>query len=691
MSNSEHVDIKPRGEVEPGAERNPETPAEIAVAIAAEGLGRVEEHIAAEHPDAPADVIKEGTDEAVASLLGAAEVSGAAEDITDTTSIAVLEVVGHPGANNTARALDEVPIGVLEKVLHTVEDGLGDDGSTAVGNVIEAIDRFNHDGGNAAYGPGEILDSNSGWEQLESSGQELSSAEIRLREVRARAELMAREGKERTDFAGYEVYKAIEGFYNDHETILSIVASVASGEDVSGIVLRMTKEGLVSSKNIQDALEELSGLQRQGDDKVAREYAGRLLSVAYAEPCVGMLTLDEEQTQDVLRRRTELRAELTGGGVTELSHTQERYYVEQARKKALAEVRPAGQLLFHNTVHGMDVWYDSAIKGRDRQITTTGRANEYTAPSTDMPGHSRIPHFSELYDPVGYKQSFNHKGEGIKGSEVAATVAVPLAEIIKRAPIGRGLHYAIVTAALERKPKVNSILEKESTLGFIGPGGSDAQGWEKPTIDRVFWAGSDSEQTASDYEVPFSGAKAMTMLNSSVEAVNPNYLIQSENDLLVTFKERNSYGAEPIHRLPANPRSRFGPSEPLDMRQHFARFDLTSPSSGSGTGYGYPGRLFIKDRPDLFDEQGVPTSVESDGREKPEMLVMKSGSTLSERQQTMAKVTEGAIRGIQEESIARYAGHYVVPLRVEEKSFMLMGDASVAQTTFVRPYGGYGL
>jgi len=155
--------------------------------------------------------------------------------------------------------------------------------------------------------------------------------------------------------------------------------------------------------------------------------------------------------------------------------------VERTRNDFWNDTRMAGQLLYHNTGHLDDISRSGGLMSRLEQMRRTGTMNTQTREANHGEHHSVVPHFSEVYDPWGYKATRGAKGED--GHVSTGTIAIPLANVIEAAPYARDAQYALVTA------KTQAILERvpvHDTVGHTGFGGLDEPG--ESGGDRVFFA-----------------------------------------------------------------------------------------------------------------------------------------------------------------------------------------------------------
>lgn len=468
---------------------------------------------------------------------------------------------------------------------------------------------------------------------------ENGSFEQALDKAKKRAEIMSEGGIERSEFGGVETMMAIESYYGDHEVALTTLKAIANGETITpnanlGITNELMNEGI-------------KRLAEEGDN---RQLFREMTDLLYREPCVGQLTLDAPTIDRIAREKVNLLQSLgMSNSNYENAVAAEKQLIEIAQQETRNEVRNAGQLLFHNSVYGKEIRWNGSLRGRAQQEATQENVRITTA-STE--GHSTIPHFSEVYDPVGYKRDHNQNARNVEQGAQAMTVAVPIAEVIKQAPYSRGLEYATVRAK-DMNADLAVVTENYGKVtGAIGAGGMDGVGYNQLSLDRTFAAAPD-KVAGERYDIPLSGKDTMRYNDVTRQDESVVYEIQSRSDQVYNLHEeaKRADGAK-LTQIRQD-LSDFG--QAYALREHGNGID----SAGSGMGYGMPKKVIIEDR-------------EVAGTEVPER---------AQREPT-ADMSEADIRAIEAASIRRFKGEYVVPLRAVATEFMLSGDSQTGN-----PYG----
>jgi hypothetical protein len=518
--------------------------------------------------------------------------------------------------------------------------------------------------------PAEVVSdqSVSGWEQMQGSVQgfaeqqflpahetnesvptpEKMSTEKAMIEAARRAEVMAEVARGRTEFSGEKVNKAIDSYYVDHEVSLTALEAVASADDSAGaeeMLLAVEKSG-VQSEVLSVALKEALALKSQGGPEYHRSME-TALALAYAEPCVGQLTLNEQDVDRIVATKMEIarKAGIPGNEENRLASMRQGMYMAQS--DARNEVRNAGQLLFHNTNFGEKVWAEGAIRGRAKQLTAQEKV--YMTTGNSHEAHSVVPHWSELYSSNEYKRGVagaERTGKFYEEETAAMTVAAPLAEIIEHAPYGRGVEYAVVDAKYGAEVYALPVGLEGKTCGSIGPGAADFVGSERASIDRVFWASADSAQEGADYEIPVHGQDIMQWDAEKGREDPTTYLIQSSGD--VDHNRKNKFARMNPADLPQGMTAQEAfDLETTDPDRSAALFGNSILDPNRGTGYGDPNKVVIQD----------------------------TGNSLEEN-----AGAEEAIRELQKDSVRRFKGKFVVPLRAvanAHNKFLFRADSRV--------------
>ena len=150
--------------------------------------------------------------------------------------------------------------------------------------------------------------------------------------------------------------------------------------------------------------------------------------------------------------------------------------VTEAQTKFWQDTRFAGQLLFHNSPNMPQTRAEGRLLPRRMQLARNGTLSNFTSLQNNNGDlHSPMVHWSEMYDPDGYK-SIDQGG----------TIAMSLGEIIDVAPIARDAEYGRLRLKPERANAIKKRISVTSSVGSIGAGGSDGQG--AGGSDRTFYS-----------------------------------------------------------------------------------------------------------------------------------------------------------------------------------------------------------
>ncbi len=330
-----------------------------------------------------------------------------------------------------------------------------------------------------------------------------------------------------------EVHEAIKGFYEDHylfaelidkavggtltleecDTVLvKNVGNIITAEDVDSFI-KIPHTGRYSSEQLPSVNHASTLLAAVAKEQLANTDSNRasdlrkatliqtslLLEQLFNESALPVTTVGEEEAKIINDLFDKIAAASTtefsdavlagdtlswGNGITYASSASKQELItrlEQTRSEFWSDTRMAGQLLYHNTGHLDDIAKSGGLMSRLEQKRRTGVMNTQTREASHGEHHSVVPHFSETYDPWGYKITKGVKGED--GHVSTGTIAIPLANMIEAAPYARDAQYAVVTA------KTEGTLEKvpiHDTVGTIGVGGADEPG--ESGSDRVFFA-----------------------------------------------------------------------------------------------------------------------------------------------------------------------------------------------------------
>lgn len=195
--------------------------------------------------------------------------------------------------------------------------------------------------------------------------------------------------------------------------------------------------------------------------------------------------------------------------------------IESAQAMFWQDTRHAGQLLYHNSSNFRSLWRQGAIRTRRVQLAQSGKLAELTTDvhsnsyGDERHHHSPTVHFSEQFDPQGYR--------GRAGSLDAGTLAMPMAEVIKTTPFARNAEYG--TVQLKPGSHVKEMVALHDTLGNIGWGSNDTQG--SSSNDRTFYRSpydtapdAPLEQAPDGYEYTFAGTPMLRIALGDQEREN---------------------------------------------------------------------------------------------------------------------------------------------------------------------------
>lgn len=150
--------------------------------------------------------------------------------------------------------------------------------------------------------------------------------------------------------------------------------------------------------------------------------------------------------------------------------------IDKATKLFWEDVRHAGQLLFHNSGDINKTRGNGEILTRRMQQQRNKEVKLQTAESLNGHIHSPTVHWSEKYDPRGYKG----------GAGTGGTIALPIREVIATAPFARDAEYGVLRMKQDRKAQVIDRVTSSRSTGDIYGGAADYQG--ALGIDRTFYS-----------------------------------------------------------------------------------------------------------------------------------------------------------------------------------------------------------
>lgn len=503
--------------------------------------------------------------------------------------------------------------------------------------------------------------------------EQYQSLEATLELAKKYANEKAQGAIERSEFSGLEVEEAIRGYYQDHTVALALLRKVVKGtQDDSKDIYELSDDKLgLQSVVLSEAIKTLAAMRVSGiTNERFNDLVRSTSSVLFSEPSVGQLSLDDETIDEVSSEIFEIREAAVQYGARNPGKKEDiRSWIETSAEKSRQEVRPAGQLLFHNTAFGADViegddnylrsqaqQHRAVQSGRQSQVRVTTGSYEETRGS-----HGGNIHWSETYDPITYKRlngSVSAQNKDIKAGMM--TYAVPLGEVISRAPFGRGLKYAVV----QGRPDTIAVKPSSSPVGNIGSGSPEYMGGGFGAVDRVFWSSDTSFDDATTYEIPVGGADILRTNPITNQPESSVYVIQSQSDQLANYQHwRNTLETG---------------TPDFDELQRLARTmtesELVAHYGGvSSEGLDLPTIVTISDLE--FDTS------------RSALEAKNAGTGIANKQEfgTWSREAGHArqvISKLEDESMARYEGQFVVPLRASRPDFMNRGDNMVSN-----PYG----
>lgn len=358
------------------------------------------------------------------------------------------------------------------------------------------------------------------------------SFESRMRDSRNVGKELFKEGYSRIEVESTrEVYDAVQEFYSDHTEAMAtaeyLLDSVSGNvlpeeqgsdlfaEDKYGhIELHISEEYLPDSVSLRESIRQMAegiSMIQGGDTKKGASKIYNLLSegrFAFNEVSVGVSSVGDEQinfatqfTQRMMEKVHHISGEpyprLFDTAADKSGYLQEKIEttVNRAKEEFSQEIRPASQLEFHNSPYINEILQTGKIATRYRQ-ELEGEARNTTSSASN---HSRLIHFSETLITEQYKEggslgNHNEHDEEKNKRAVGGTLAVPLAEIIKKTPYARGARYGTASA------KEGLVVDHKVTKSVpVHEGNSDGR-YSATGTDRVFLASIDNKQAAQDYQ-----------------------------------------------------------------------------------------------------------------------------------------------------------------------------------------------
>jgi hypothetical protein len=337
-----------------------------------------------------------------------------------------------------------------------------------------------------------------------------------------------------------EVRQAIAGYYTDHYKLAAVIEHVIDNDITPEDVAAVTAERQGETFTVNQAIQELvtQNADPSNRQETIRQVDRLLRNVLFAETAIGTMTQGEAEEAVASRLVEKLAQQAVTEGFADthdgralwrrpmrgrVMNGKEIVQGMQYRKeKVVEDMRHAGQLLFHNSGNFQAIAQSGyRLMSRTKQLEETGTFHVQTQVDQSLGGnmHSNLPHWSEGFDPLGYKLPSRDT------RMTPGTLAMPLAEIIKTAPYARNAQYATVRLKHDHTELADTIPINDTTID-LGPGAPDSQGkygWDRVFVsdyradhatEAVSYAFDAGSGTASEY-----GNKAYQVFTSGEERV----------------------------------------------------------------------------------------------------------------------------------------------------------------------------
>lgn len=310
-----------------------------------------------------------------------------------------------------------------------------------------------------------------------------------------------------------EIEGAIKSYYEDHYKTALVLERILDGETINPQIL-MDDAGILESFVLTEGLHKITTeTNRRKQLQAVSDLIGKQL---FAEVAVGQTTLNEQELLLVTGLNTQLQETAEREGIylkwintkEELLETS-KYRVQQFWEDS----RNAGQLEFHNTPF-IDELAKANFKLQTRSAQKRTNDGNYNAVTADSDWHSNTLHFSESYLSDGYK--IIQAGKQVEQVTIGATVALPIAEIVKQVPYARGGEYGVIglKAGVENKATVIDDANIYAFGGYENPGYVDDTP-SKIGSDRTWYADKHNRQKGEDYAIDFGRAMSSPTGNLS--------------------------------------------------------------------------------------------------------------------------------------------------------------------------------
>ncbi|NLA43013.1 hypothetical protein GX865_02560, partial [Candidatus Saccharibacteria bacterium] len=381
--------------------------------------------------------------------------------------------------------------------------------------------------------------SSSSFEPLKAGSSEreaspAKSMESRISDAHRQARELFKEGYGRIEVeTTKEVYDSVREFYIDHTEAMAAAeylidklnGDVPAGEqmgelfyedDYGRVELSIPEEYLPESVSLRESIRQMAegvNMVQKGDTRGGAKNMYSLITEGYFtfnEVSVGVSSVGDEQLDFAAQfsmRMIEKIHQVTGEpypyymkeNINNQGYFKEEVgrIVAETKEKFNQEIRPASQLLLHNSPYINEALQTGKLATRQRQ-DSRGKARHTTA---NWSNHSRLTHFSETLITHQYKEVIggnlgNHDEHDEDKNKLAigGTLAVPIAKVIEETPYARGAKYGSATA------KEGLSVEHKITKPVSFYEGHFDGVYDSGGMDRVFLKSIDNSQDAQDYE-----------------------------------------------------------------------------------------------------------------------------------------------------------------------------------------------
>ncbi|RYH48217.1 MAG: hypothetical protein EON54_16120 [Alcaligenaceae bacterium] len=353
---------------------------------------------------------------------------------------------------------------------------------------------------------------------------DLSSSDLSTREVlQSLPEALTPRVEQAVDSCEFEstaeIKGAVKSYYEDHYKAAKLLEQMIEAKPIDPELL-VDDATKLQSEQMTQQLQRLAMFGADATDPSGRAkqlhgVGDMLTRELFAESAVGQTTMSEQELalKTGLYRQLEAVGQVEGVLIDGKSDEMLRDSSDIATKKFWEDSRHAGQLLFHNTPFADELATSGfKLQTRSKQEEVSGT---YRAATIDSAGWSQSIHFSETFMSDSYKRELN--GTRADKVTIGATIAVPLAEVIKTTPYGRLGEYGVIglkdpTAVAKATINDEAILATKDHWHNAGKV-DDAPG--KDGLDRTFYADGKDREAGEKYEIDFGSGMASTNGNTS--------------------------------------------------------------------------------------------------------------------------------------------------------------------------------